>query len=332
MMRDDIWTDDEDTPRRPRSITTVIAIAAIPWLIVAGLIFLPRAGGDPGSADPYAGTDGRAMVDPPPGDTGTPEPQPDPGAGPAHGEVPDDATGPEASSDRPDPSSTAPTPPTVDGLAPSDGDGVPTDQAERELGALATVVARAWATGVAPPLTVEGLPPATEARYAEHVVVESVERPAPRLAVVTLLVVMLEETADDLRADIRRLAVPLATNGGQPHPAGVPWWLPAPALTTLELAGDPYEDPSLHAEAAEALERAGYRDVLVEELRRTSTGVWMAAISGLDPSGHATDSTPWLVHDGHRFDVLGESQGETAGETPPAIGGGVDGDDPEVVP
>lgn len=300
-MRDDIWTDDEDTPRRPRSVATVIAIAAIPWLIVAALIFLPRASGAPDVGDQRAVP--ADMGDDVSDDGVTTEPPrsagelPDGGTQGRDGEAGATADAPDQLGEVTVPSDDSGPPPDEDRRGPA-----PTD---RELAALATVIARAWTTGVAPPLHVEGFPATTDLRYAEHVVVESVERPSAPLAVVTMLVVLLEETEDDLRADVRRLAVPLAIHTAQPRAAGEPWWLPAPDLTTLELGGETYDDPSLYLEAEEALQRAGYREVTVDGLQRTSAGVWLASVRGRDPSGRDRQATPWLVHDGQGFTLLG---------------------------
>lgn len=140
---------------------------------------------------------------------------------------------------------------------------------EREAAAVATLVARAWLTGVGPRLDVPGLA-GPAGSYAEHLVVEAVDHPAPGAAVVTLLALVLRAEGDTYRdAEVQRVAVPLWFDGDGARPAGPPWRLPPPGLAVASpQVSEAITDPEVLAAAGEALAAAGYAVTEVVSLGR----------------------------------------------------------------
>ncbi len=319
-MRDDLWADEDEPTRRPWSVLTILAIAAIPWIVVAGLVFLPDRG-DPDRdaatssstpADDARERGGTGTVPAPVGgdrpgrDTadadaaaGDPAAEPGPVGGPSSGDA-----------DAGQPAGAMPGAGPLPGRDLAPGSGVVAahdDHDTAAIAATATIVARAWTTGVSPHLPLPGIEPGHPTRYAEHVAVEAIGRPGPDLAVATVLVVLLEELADGLAADLRRIAVPLQLTAEGPQPAGAPWWLPGPELTTTPPAAEPHFDPELLARAADALVAAGYGDVEVAALHRTADGPWIAEVRGTAPGQEPFDGAVWLTPTGDWFTVLGWS-------------------------
>lgn len=312
-MRDDIWPDEGDERPPRRSAAAVIAIAAIPWLIVVGLVFIPDrnepaidvTARDDRSPDTVGGDDVRSQAEvsaselSPPAAVGEPSGAPPSDGGGAEGPV-DPASEPGAPSD-------------LELAIGAPGAGDP--ERDQTLGAVATVIARAWTTGVAPRLPIDGLSGPETPRYAEHVAVEAIDHRHPELAIVTLLLVLLEETDDGLIAEVGRLAVPLAVDDGV-RPAGSPWWLAAPELSVRQLPTSPYDDPTLLPEIEQVLLSAGYRDLEVSQLRRSHLGPWLVEVAGLGPGGQPVDGTVWLTHDGTRFRLLGSGSDGPTGIVP----------------
>lgn len=270
--------------------------AGVPWIAVAA--FLLMGGGDP---SPDAG----APADAPASGGGT-EPSPEAtqeavaGAPPAGPAAPDGgprvvSTGARAAMDR------------------------------GEIAAAAMPVARAWITGIGPRVEVVGLDPPAD-RFADHLVVEAVDLPAPGAAVVTLLAVMLRADGEDYHAaEVRRMAVPLRIDGARVAPAGAPWWLEGPDLTVAPLpAGEPVDDTDLLVEAGAALSAAGYREVEVTELATTGTWPLVATVTAAAPGETARAThTVWLRRHLDRLVVAGTRPPPTpaAGTEP----GGADG-------
>lgn len=287
-MREDIWVEEEDDgQRRPRSMLAILVIAAIPWIIVAAIVLLPDRD-EPASPE----VEGEAALE-------QSEQSDDAPDTPQDGE-PSQAEGTEeVTSDSQDEAPGG----TVGSSDPASEvhDRVDTRASiDLALAATATVVARAWATGVDPPLDVPGVDPDQRPRYAEHVAVESIDHASSGLAVVTLVAVVLEDFDEGLGADLRRIAVPLAVNEGSPRLAGTPWWLPPPAIHPAEVAVETVLDPALLSSAADALQRAGYDDVEVAALYRTAEWPWVAGFTALAPGGEQVTGEAWLrqEHDG----------------------------------
>lgn len=283
MQGDAMWLDEPQEPTR-RGLGArswlVLVIAAIPWAIVAALILLPReTPPDPSAA---SAPDVEATRQAPP------EPiRPGDGASSDGLERPTTPSRTDhASSDpRPPPASEAP--------AQHDDAGTPTGARDR-LAATATVIARAWLTGVTPHLGIAGVDPVDTTSYAEHLAVEGIERRDPHLAVVRLLAVLVREDPDGLVVDHRRVAVPLAVDGDRVRPVGSPWWLPAPNLAAVELPAEELTDPGWVEAAVDGLLAAGLEDVEVRRLARTSRWPWRADIVATTPEGERIDGPVWL--------------------------------------
>ncbi|MEX2548622.1 MAG: hypothetical protein WD638_00220 [Nitriliruptoraceae bacterium] len=253
-MREPDWFDDEDdeqpTPT-PRRRHLVLLLATVPWVLVAALLLLPDRAVDEGET---TATDDAEVM---PSDQPTGQADARPSAGPSASE------GDEATS-----APTAPTSLAEEGLltlqefrgrwrvAPG----------EEEAAALGVVIARASLTGLGPHLEVDGIAP-DASTYAEHLVVEAVERPTSEVAVVTVLAVVLVDGSDGpARVELRRLAVPLATTGDGPRPVTAPWPLPAPDLIALQPDLEPLTDEATEAAAASALSAAGLGEHTIESL------------------------------------------------------------------
>lgn len=308
-MRDDIWIEDDEPRRKPRSVLGVVAIAAVPWLIVAGMVLLPDRdpppSHEPGTAEgdePRDHPDGEAAVEdereggPPDGLAVDP---------PADGTLPEGAGADGASAEAPAAGHDGAVPPASGASAADARDGT----LDRLLAATATVVARAWATGVDPHLDVPGVAPAEGARYAEHVAVESIERFGSEFAVVTLIAVVLEDLEDGLGAELRRLAVPLFIEEGTPRLAGVPWWLAPPRIEAADPPRELVPSPEVEAEAEAALHAAGYREVEVVAVHRTAGWPWVIEVVGLAPGGEPIAGELWLHLENDRFVLAGEPRG-----------------------
>jgi hypothetical protein len=334
-VRGDRWSDppgdwlDEDTPRHSGRSRRLLVLAGLPWLVVLAVVVLPAGGPGADRPEPDAGP-GHA-----PGDAGAGtheghgSPQPEPGshgtAGPAE-EPSTPAAEPEGA---PEPGPRVSAPETDGGPdpAPPDGAGaVPLPAAAdddwwlveqrgrwrvaagtEEAAAMAVVVARAWLTDLDPRLTLDAIPPAGAGRYVEHLVVEAVEVPLDGHAVVTLLAVLLasEADGDDLVAQVRRLAVPVAFDGDGARPGGSPWWLPGPSLEARPPTVTPVDDPDERLAAAEALVAAGYDEVSLERLERTAGPAVLATVSARTPDGEPIDGTVWLRRHVERYVVAG---------------------------
>lgn len=310
MHDDPVWFDDPEdasAPRRGSRRAVVLAIAAIPWVLVAALVLLPDR-----TVDPAGGTPTPAAVADPSAEAGNPAVQSS------------------------DPAPITPPPPTEDrvganvdadvdtGIRPPEGDAGATQpdigpklSTRDSLAAVATVVARAWLTGVSPHLDVPGLTPTDPSSYAEHVVVEAIDQHDPHLAVVTVLAVLLREEAEGLRVDTRRVAVPLAITDGRVHPADEPWWLPSPDLRSGDLPSEPQTDPAWFEAAVTGLEDVGLEDVEVTALERTDRWPWRAHVAARTADGQSIDGPVWLRWNGQGFEVAGYVPTATEPPDPP---------------
>jgi hypothetical protein len=299
---DSTWLDelDDDGPGRPRR--ALLVLAALPWLLVIALLVLPgRLGGDEpadvqatGAAVPHSegrvGSAPGTRDDPDRDDrNGVPEPgAADAGAGVAAHPAPEERSDTE--------------------VAGADTIGH-RDPIEVEAGALAIIVARGWLTGLAPVLDIAGTPPPVADRYAEHLVVEAIDRPGPEAAVVRVVAVVLSGSSQ-LEASIERLAVPLALTPEGPQPAGAPWPLRPPTTETLLPAFDAIDDAEQLLAAREALADAGFDPDLLVGLGATSGWPVIATLSD------TTTPEVWLVRDGDGFLVAGTAPHPAATPAP----------------
>lgn len=239
--------DAEPAPAPRRRGPWLLAVGAIPWVVLTVVLLRPTAGGT-ASASGGASPQVSGVVD-----------DPAPGATPGEPTVPAEVA-------------------TVTAAATG---AVPT---VAEAGAVAVVVARGHLTGVGPVLAVAGAAPAPD-RYVEHLAVESVVHPGPGAVVVTVLAVVL--TIEDDRYDaveVIRLAVPLTFDRTGASPAGPPWRLPPPDLGDRPLTvGEPIDDPVLLTEAGAAVTAAGYAVDDVVGLAATVSWPLVATVDATAP-------------------------------------------------
>ena len=309
-MRELDWFDgpeQEDERPAPTRRRWLLPLMAVPWLVVAALLVLPgRVGPENGASVP----------------TTAAGPQQPPATADAVGSERDDPPAHTHLDEHPAATTAAP-PPASDPRA-----GAPPEQptvtleleelrgrwrvgpGSEEEAALAVVIARAWLTGLGPRLELEGASP-DPTGYAEHLVVEAVEHPSPRTTVVTLLAVLLQDPEDtDATVEVRRLAVPLTTDGAAPRPAGAPWPLPAPTLAQAEIDLRPLDDPTAARAADTALAVAGLGELAVTDLR-TAEG-WPVVARASDGE---REHTIWLRPHLDGFVVAGS----TLAGTPPEV-------------
>ncbi|TVP66564.1 MAG: hypothetical protein EA340_11550 [Nitriliruptor sp.] len=305
-MRELDWFEGperEDEGPSPTRRRWLLPLVAVPWLVVAALLVLPgRVGSVAGPSEP----------------TTTPGP---PATADAAGAVPNDGAAPTDLDG--DPAATAATPPPTTDPGVDAAHELPAVTLEleelrgrwrvgpgsEEAAALAVVIARAWLTGLGPRLELEAASP-DPTSYAEHLVVEAVEHPSPDTSVVTLLAVLLSDPEDaDAAVEVRRLAVPLATDGGAPRPAGAPWSLPGPALTQAEVDLQPLDDPAAVLAADTALAVAGLGELAVTDLR-TADG-WPVVARASDGE---QEHTIWLRPHLDGFVVAGSTLAGATGE------------------
>lgn len=302
-MRDELpdWMDasPDEAVAPSRRLHRLLVLAAVPWLLVAGFLGWQRAGAPPAEATAVETTPHAPTTDEP----SAAEPDgAEPGDAEPDGAEPDDA-GPDGA--EPAATGTPPAPVTeqddvlvaeqwVGGWRHDPGDGATV--------AVATATARAWLTGLGPPLRLADLTPSDGRRYAEHLAVEALERPAPGAAVVTFLAVVLEDGADEAR--LQRLAVPVDETEPQPRPAGPPWPLPVPDMAPRPPAPAEELDPELWPAAESALRAAGFHDAELRGLQRSAGWPVLASIRTPGPDG-PLDHVVWLRRHLDTFVVAG---------------------------
>jgi hypothetical protein len=332
-MRNDLpdWldADPEPAPGRHRR-SAFILLAVVPWVLVVLLIVTQVSGTPAGVPAPDA--DGPAgTLDRPTASLGNAATTPD-------GLIADGSEPTASESDEP-----AVIAPGEDGGRPSGPHGLPPEDADPDAAvggggwwgaehrgnwrlspgegataALATVVARAWLTGIPPHLDVAGVAPLDEGTYAEHLVVEAVERPDEGAAVVTLLAVVLD-AGDDQRVNVQRLGVPVAETPDGPRPGGSPWLLPAPDLSPAGPSAEPVDDPAQLLAALDALERAGYRDPELRALARSTGWPWIADVRVRLPDGPAWEGSVWLRRHLQGFALAGLPHAPQAPDPPDGL-------------
>ncbi|TVR19828.1 MAG: hypothetical protein EA387_12655 [Nitriliruptor sp.] len=311
-MRELDWFEGperEDEGPSPTRRRWLLPLMAVPWLVVVALLVLPgRLGSEAETSEPATTPGPPATADAAGAGAG-------PGAGPEDGAA-------DAHPDEDPATTTAAPPPTTDPGAEAARElpAVTLELEElrgrwrlgpgsEEAAALAVVIARAWLTGLGPRLELEAASP-DPTSYAEHLVVEAVEHPSPDTSVVTLLAVLLSDPEDaDAAVEVRRLAVPLATDGGEPRPAGAPWSLPGPALTQAEADLQPVDDPAAVLAADTALAVAGLGELAVTDLR-TADG-WPVVARASDGE---QEHTIWLRPHLDGFVVAGSTLAGATGE------------------
>lgn len=270
------WLEDEPSTRRPSRRAVAIGVAAaVPWLAVAAIVLLPSRGSAPDTDGAPTATAADAVPD---GHTPDPRTRQDDHV-PSVDDLLDEVTIVQLQGgwrDAPGPAA---------------------------AGAVATVAARAWLTGHAPRLDIDGLDSLGGDTYVEHVAVEAVEQMDADIAVVSMLAVVLH--GDPLVVDWRRLAVAVRVDGTAPRPAGDPWWLPEPELRLEPLVGEPVDDPLIALQVVEALDQAGYRDVELVALERTASWPWRAHVDARTPAGRRVDTPVLLRQHPQGFTVAG---------------------------
>jgi hypothetical protein len=321
------WLDDDHRDERDRSSARprlLLVLAVVPWLLLAAVVLTGRV---PSSDSAMVSEQATGSDEPPADSGGEPSASPDAdgspaarsdrphdapedngGDGPAPLDADDRAADQAAPSDSagPDPDASPPAPGTGQPLLVEHRGRWRLEPGAEEAAALAVVVARSWLTDHDPQLDVSGVERPDNAgalRYAEHLVVEAVEFTATDLAVVTVLAVVLDGD-DELDTAVRRLAVPIAMDADV-RPAGTPWWLPGPTLTSLTPDTEPIEDAAELLGAAEALQTAGYQDVAVDRLDALGPTAALVTVTARTPDGEAVDGTVWLRRHVDRFVVAG---------------------------
>lgn len=286
-MRDELpdWMDPapEDAERPRRRLHRLVALAAVPWVVVAVLVGW-RGAGDPVDATP---TDTETVA------VGAQDAPTEPPADP------DTSVGDEPAAEPASPEPAGEEDLVIEtwqgGWREYPGDGATV--------AVAAAVARAWLTGLDPVLEVAGVRPADDAGYAEHLTVEAIERPGPGAAVVTFSAVVLEGT-DPATARLRRVAVPVDERDVDPRPAGTPWEV-APLDLTAAPPAVADELGQEHWPAAEAaLRTAGFVEAELRGLQRTTSWPVLASIRTETPAG-PRDEVVWLRRHLDRFVVAG---------------------------
>jgi hypothetical protein len=285
-LRWDLLEDDEGEAEHRSTRGRVLLLAAlVPWLIVAGILW--RTGDDPtlgahddGHTD-HVTADGDADADEreegsPPADEGvtgwdeTPEPW-----DATEGAI-EDLLLPEPDALR-------------FGARASAGAG--------EAAGVAHLVAREWLDDIGVPLGIEAIERSATGAYVEHIIVESVDIPAPDAAVVTLVAVLLdveEGTYSDARAV--RIAVPVHLAREGARPAGTPWWLPGPDLRPITVGEQALDDdPTVLADAGAALQAAGYREIDVRSVALSDRWPIVVSATGVAPGQSApAEHRVWL--------------------------------------
>lgn len=234
--------DDADEERAPGRGRMLVVAALVPWLVVGAVVLRQSDVG------------------------GTPPPTPTEVAEPV------DSAAAVGTGDRPSPVASGSSAPLDEPALDAATAGLPRSAGPAQAAGVATLVARAWLSGVGPDLDVD-IDPAGTGAYVEQLHAEDISWPAPGSAVVSLVAVLLESDGERYtRARAVRLAVPLRLDARGVRPAGAPWWLPPPDLAPDAPTWRPVDDPDIGATAGEALAAAGYADVAVEAVE--TSDVW----------------------------------------------------------
>lgn len=291
---DESWAEGGRGEERQRP-PLLIAAVGLPWLVVVALLLVGR--GD-GPTEPSAAAERHAATEHGLQHAGTSAPH-------DHGHHPDTAGAP------------LPADPSV--VTPGTLAGATTQRRIQAATAAATAVARSWITGIEPHLDIEGLTPAGEPWYVEHLAVETVDVHAD-MAVVTFLAIVLDTDDERLAAHLRRVAVPMLLHP-RSQPAGSPWWLPEPRWSMAPPESHLVDDATVLSRANDALLRAGYRDTRLLQVRRSEVGYWFADIEATTPESQRVDSSVVLYPVGDGFVVGGASHLDGTGSS--ELGGAI---------
>lgn len=286
---DGLGLDDWDVPvpgSGSGSRRWLLVAAALPWVVVVAVLVTGER-----VAAPAAVSSGDATS----AATGAPSPV----------TAPVGTTSPAETAAPPAPDATS------DHLAPVALDGTTGPTALGAARGLALVVARSWLSTRPAGPAVDGLTPAAGAdiHYVEHLVVESIDHPAPGALVVALRAVVLPVEGDRYgTAEQLLLAVPIELGADGARPAGTPWRLPLDTPALNEPATSPIDDPDLQLAAVDAVVAAGYRDVDLSALSRTSGWAWVADVTARAPGEDDRGAHRiWLRSDVGRLVVAGTS-------------------------
>ena len=277
------WLADDGAEPSPRRYG-VLALAVVPWVVVAVLVLRPGPTPVTAQPDPDPTTTTGDATDPP---------EPAPPTATAAPQV--------APTRRPGP--------TIHG-------GARTTTTLADATSLASLVARDWLGGVGPRTGIVDAPLHPDA-YVAHLAVEAVDHPAPDHVVVTVIGVLLHADDDGYRrAEVVRAAVPIAVDGRGAHPAGEPWLLRSPELAMTPPPAGEIDDPTLIPEAAAALEAAGYGDVNVARVEATDGWPFIAVAEAVAPGQQERRThVVWLRVHGNQFVVAGDRPAEDIAPT-----------------
>ncbi len=156
---------------------------------------------------------------------------------------------------------------------------------QRAAGAVATASAYRWLAELEGPPPTDADPRTTPSH--RHLVVEAVEQLDDQLAVVTLMSVRANGTSE-------RFGVGVWIDRDHARPAGDPWRLPELTAEVDPFDVEPVDDPLVAQAVHEALIRAGYQDVELHAVERTSSWPWRAHVDAVTPAGDPVD-TPVLL-------------------------------------
>lgn len=286
----------EPSPHRTSRRWLLLAALA-PWVVVAAIL----------------------VSDPRP-----PAPSPPPSTVDAPTTMPgSDAPAPTTSTEAPRPDAATPGSSTPDVIAPPSASlagSVAPDTRGQAVG-LAAIVARSWLSTRPDGVPIEGLDasPGADSRYVEHLVVESIDHPARGAVVVTVRALALPVEGHAYGAGEQlRVAVPISLDADHARLAGPPWPLAVEDVTMEPPTAAPVDDADLQLAAAEAVMGAGYRDVALVSLERTSGWAWIATAEARAPGqDESATHVIWLRSDVGRLAVAGAPP-PTAADPPAA--------------
>lgn len=280
------WDVPEPAGHTSRRWLLVAAVA--PWVVFAAILATTSRSPSPGQAAPV-GPEPTSM---PASDEAQPSPT-------ASIEDPGGAPTPPADNQSPDASPRQPAR-LVGGTTP--------DTRGQAVG-LAAIVARSWLSTRPDGVPIEGIEPSpgADARYVEHLVVESVDHPARGALVATVRALVLPVEGDAYGpAEQWRVAVPISLDADHARPAGTPWTLAVDDAVVEPPTTAPVDDPDLQMAATEAAMAAGYRDVSLVALERTSGWAWVAQVEARAPGqDEVATHAIWLRADVGRLVVAG---------------------------
>ncbi len=155
--------------------------------------------------------------------------------------------------------------------------------------ALAILAARAWVS--------ERSFDDDAPRWADHLVIEAIDHPAPDHLVVRVLVLTVAHDGDGwMTAPPLRVAVPVRLDGPAPRIAGDPWPLPVDDVDLSPLPPRMVRpvDEDDHVEIARTLEDAGFADLVVHAIHETDGWPVVATVSARAGEAVLDHQDVWL--------------------------------------